>query len=1081
MAQRPPPDESLEADDPNSTAGSVRATTAASVPPVVGVGASAGGISAYRSFVKAIPAGSGIAWVLIQHMAPARESQLREILQRETELPVVEVTSRMSVAPDHVYVIAPGRTMTIKGGTLMPVADHDPLSRRTSIDAFFLSLSEDQGEHAGCALLSGAGTDGTIGLKSIKEAGGLTLTQTLGEAEYDSMLLSAVRTGLVDRELSVEDMPGAFVEFLVRRAPISAEAQVQDGERLEVCKLLREATGHDFSGYKSSTVDRRIRRRMQMAGTDSLAAYLERLRENKAEAINLFRDLLIGVTQFFRDPDAFIALAQSVIPKLLAGKTEDDEIRVWVPGCATGEEAYSLAMLFQEQTASLPSVPNLKIFGSDIDDNALHFARLGRYPKGIAADVSPERLERFFDSEDGTYCIRSQLREMCLFAQHNMLRDPPFSRIDLISCRNVLIYMNADLQRRLAPVFHYSLKPEGYILFGPAESPGQPKLFRETDRKHRIFQRIGESARLPDFPIAAGDGRDRALPRPSPGLRSEEVEGLSGQAARRVLADFAPAYVVIDTDYDILEASTGTGEYLELPGGRPRMNLGAMARSGLAVDVRAAVAKVMATGQRETRTGLTIGSGDQRRQLTLTVEPLPSRSRSDSLYLVVFQDGPVVGEPPTTRSARRHDDEVARALEIELQTTKERLQSTLEELETSNEELKASNEELSSVNEELQSSNEELETSKEELQSINEELRTVNNELSSRVDDLARANNDLKNLFANTEIAMLFLDQQFRIMNFTPSAKPLFHLRDHDIGRPLDELAGRLDFKELKAEVEAVVAEGTGREREVQTNGGETPRTFILRILPYRDDQNMTGGAVLTLIDISERKRSEERLSAMVSELNHRVKNALAVVLAVIHQTKARGASSDEFAEIVEGRVNAMAAAHNLLSERAWERAGLDDVARRVLLPFAEADSDRLTLVGSAIELRPAAVVSVGLILHELATNAAKYGAWSTAKGAVVLRWEYVLNDPGTLRVIWKETGGPPATAPAREGFGLRFVRRSAEFELHGRCQPDFGANGFECVFELPADGIRWQPSAGRRSVAENARPPEARSQGDGG
>jgi two-component system, chemotaxis family, CheB/CheR fusion protein len=356
---------------------------------------------------------------------------------------VIPVVTDTAIEPDHVYVISPGRVMTLGQGVLHPVADHDPVARRTSIDAFLISLAEARGEHAGCALLSGAGTDGTLGLKAIKEAGGLTLTQTLQSAQYDSMLLSALRTGLVDREVDIADMPELFIDFLIRRRPIAREVQVGDGERLQISEILRQAVGHDFSGYKSSTVDRRIRRRMQMRGVASLAGYLELLGSDPLEPSRLFRDLLIGVTQFFRDPDAFIALTERVLGQILEGKTEEDEVRIWVPGCATGEEVYSLAMLLVEKTDQMESLPDIKIFGSDIDENALHVGRLGRYPHGIIADVTPERLARFFDREDGTYVVRPRLRETCLFAQHNLLRDPPFSRIDLISCRNVLIYMDA--------------------------------------------------------------------------------------------------------------------------------------------------------------------------------------------------------------------------------------------------------------------------------------------------------------------------------------------------------------------------------------------------------------------------------------------------------------------------------------------------------------------------------------------------------------------------------------------------------------------------------------------------------------
>ena len=576
-------------------------------PPIVGVGASAGGVAALQDLVAGIPGSSGIAWVLIQHMSPDRPSELCAILARRAKLPVEEVTEDMQVKADTIYVISPGRVMTIRDGVLRPAADDDPLSRRTSIDAFLISLAEDQGEHAGCALLSGAGTDGTLGLKAVKEAGGLTLTQTLQTAEYDSMLLSATRTGLVDREVDVGDMPELFADFLVRRRPIAREVQVEDGERQEICDILRRSIGHDFSGYKSSTIDRRIRRRMQMLGIETLAAYVGHMRGDSREPSRLFRDLLIGVTQFFRDPDAFAALAAKAIGKIFEGKTADDEVRVWVPGCATGEEAYTLAMLFHEARESMESPPEVKVFGSDIDENALHFARVGRYPHSIAADLSEERLERYFEAEDGAYIVRPQLREMCLFAQHNLLRDPPFSRISLISCRNVLIYMNADLQTRLMPVFHYALRPSGFMFFGPAENAGSNgKLFAEFDRKNRIFQRQGDTARLPEFPIGSGDGKDRKL-RPPPEMRAKPPErDPSMQAAHRLLERYAPAYVIVDASFEILEASSGTGAFLELPRGRPTANLSAMLRAELSIDVKAAVSKVLATGDRVVRNDLVL-------------------------------------------------------------------------------------------------------------------------------------------------------------------------------------------------------------------------------------------------------------------------------------------------------------------------------------------------------------------------------------------------------------------------------------------------------------------------------------------
>jgi two-component system CheB/CheR fusion protein len=1022
------------------------------LPPVVGVGASAGGITAYKTFVANIPSKSGIAWVLIQHMAPDRESSLASILQRETELPLTEVTEEVAVEADHVYLIAPGETLTINEGKLQLATDHDRLASRTSIDAFLLSLAAECGEHCGCALLSGTGTDGTLGLKAVKEAGGLTLTQALGTAEYDSMLLSAVRTGLVDRELPVGDMPEEFTDFLVRARDGRKEVKVGEGDRERIYRKLHQVTGHDFSGYKANTVDRRIRRRMQMLGTRGLKDYLSRLDIDKEESTLLFRDLLIGVTQFFRDPKSFDVLADKVLPKVLEKTTSDDEVRIWVPGCSTGEEVYSLAMQLQEKASDLDNLPVFRIFGSDIDENALHVARTGRYPQSIAADVSQERLDRFFEKEDGTYVIRKPLREMCLFAQHNVLRDPPFSRINLISCRNLLIYMNPDLQRLLVPVFHYALRPGGFLFLGPAEGANHhPRLFKQVDRKNRIYQKSGDSGRMPDFPLASGHKRAQgeAEPERKP---SQERQGVGVAASRRILSDYAPAYVVIDEHYEIHEVSGATGAFLELPRGKPRANLVAMAREGLAIDIKAAVSKVLSTGKRTVRENLVAGAGEDRKHFTLTVEPIQDEPGAQPLYLVVFQERAPVASSGKTRVA---DDDVTRALEQELQSTKERLQTTMEELETSNEELKASNEELSSVNEELQSSNEELETSKEELQSINEELRTVNSELNSRVEDLSQANNDLKNLFANTQIAMLFLDRDHCIMNFTPAAKPLFRLRDHDTGRPLDELAGHIDNGQLKTWVGEVLDHGEPFEREIHTKVPGDGDTFLMRIQPYKGEEDRTCGAVLTFIDITERKHQEERLSHMVSELNHRVKNTLAGVLAVVRQTRGRSDTIDEFAETVEGRVLAMARAHNLLSDAGWQRADLYELMQSILSPFAEPGGPRLSIEGPSLEVNPEFAVTLGLVLHELATNASKYGAWSKAgRGKVEVSWVYHLEDGTRLSLAWRENGGPQVSEPAAHGFGMQFISHSVEAGLAGKFEADFREDGLQVRFEIPGEGI---------------------------
>ncbi len=1058
-------------------AGEARSDSAERGPPIVGVGASAGGVAALQTLVEDLPSESGIAWVVVQHMAPHRPSELSTILGRKSDIPVVEVESDTRVEGDHVYVIAPGHVMTVSQGVLRSVHEGSDLAaRRTSIDAFLLSLAEDRGENCGCALLSGAGSDGTLGLKAVKEAGGLTLTQTLHTAEYDSMLLSAIRTGLVDREVDVADMPGLFTDFLVRHRSVARDAELSPAQRHRICEILRSAIGHDFGGYRSSTIDRRIRRRMQLLGMSSVEDYIKVMAEDGQEPSRLFRDLLIGVTQFFRDPDSFAALSEHALDTILADKTADDEVRVWVPGCATGEEAYSLAMILLERREQMESPPEVKIFGSDIDESALHVARLGRYPQGIASDVSAERLARFFRIEGGSYVVKPQLREMCLFVQHNLLSDPPFSRIDMISCRNLLIYMTPDLQKRVMPVFHYALRPGGLLFLGPAENPGsRDKLFAEIDRTHRIFRRGSESARMPAFPIAGGNGRQTPPAQRSTGAPAADTDPAI-RTAHRLLERYTPAYVIVDGDFEILESSSGTGAVLELPSGRPNANLAAMIRGELATDVKAAVAKVLSTGERLVRRDLSLWHEDEQRQFTLVVEPLRTAEQHDQRCLVIFQIGAVMPDR-AARAERRQggDAEIVRALEMELQTTRERLQSTMEELETSNEELRASNEELSSVNEELQSSNEELETSKEELQSINEELRTVNSELTARVDDLGRANSDLKNLFSNTRIAMLFLDRDNRIRSFTPPAKPLFHLRDHDVGRPLGELAGRIDFQALKEEVADVIRSGQQVEHEVEARNGAV-QTLLMRMLPYRDENERIEGAVLTFVDITERKQSEERLSAMVSELNHRVKNNLASVQAMVRQAAKRTDTREELLEVLEGQLHAMSTAHDILSRREWEGACLDELAEAVLMPFTGSGSDRLKIEGPDVALRAETAVALGLVLQELATNAGKYGAWAGERGAVSLAWDHDTREDGGLRIVWSECGGPPVTPPDRLGFGLQFVERSATHELRGDCAYEFPAEGFRCTLEIPTGARLVQVGASDPQRARAVRSGGARA-----
>src|SRR5215471_11552204 len=559
--------------------------------PVVGIGASAGGIGALEALLPLLKADSGIAYVVVQHLDPTHESALTTMLGRGTEIPVVEARDGMPIERDHIYVIPRNSTLTMTQDRLRLGPLVEARGQRTPIDAFFISLAETKGENAACVILSGTGSDGTLGLRAIKENGGLTIAQQ--GAEYDGMMRSAVGTGMVDFVLPLDEIPPKLLDYFQHLVEIDSR-KGPDGVRQEaadhlaqICALLRLRTGHDFSGYKDKTVARRVQRRMQVLQIDEVPDFIDRLRKEPQELDALLQDLLIGVTNFFRDPAAFEALEREVIPKLFEGKGPEDTVRVWVPGCATGEEAYSIAILLREHGPKTQMGPKLQIFASDIDEQSLHFARMGRFPSTIASDVPSKRLERYFVREDGTYRIASDLREICLFSAHNLLRDAPFSKLDLISCRNLLIYLTPELQNRLIPLFHYALNDSGYLFLGTSENVTRhSRLFATVDKAHRIFQRRPQiERRLPEFPLTTPDGSRRKL---TPGaLPTVEQETLQNRAERQILDRYGPAYVVINADGDLLHASGRTGKYFELPAGAPKMDLFSMARRGLRPDLRA--------------------------------------------------------------------------------------------------------------------------------------------------------------------------------------------------------------------------------------------------------------------------------------------------------------------------------------------------------------------------------------------------------------------------------------------------------------------------------------------------------------
>jgi two-component system, chemotaxis family, CheB/CheR fusion protein len=856
---------------------------ARTICPIVGIGASAGGVAALRRLFPNVAPGCDMAFVVVQHLDPDHSSALAEVLARSTSLPVAQIEDDTAVAPNRIYVIPPNAVLTIRDGRLLLAPPATPRGQRNPIDEFFTSLARDQGENAACVILSGTGSDGTLGLRAIKEGGGLTLAES--EAEYDGMMRSAVATGLVDYVMRAEEMPAKLADYFTHKVKLESRNEDQAAQPdaadylARITAILRAHTGHDFSHYKDRTIVRRVQRRMHVLQIDGVSAFIDRLHRDKREVMLLFQDLLIGVTHFFRDPDAFAALGREVIPNLFKNKGPEDTVRVWVPGCATGEEAYSIAILLRECAPRSEATPKLQIFASDIDEHALDIARIGRYPATIAKDVPQQRLERYFLREDGTYRIAGDLREICLFSLHNLLRDAPFSKLDLISCRNLLIYLSTELQDRVIPLFHYALAQNGYLFLGTSENVTRhSRLFLTIDKTHRIFRRRAHhDRRIPEFPLTAPDASRRATPLAANRTATAEPT-LKVTAERQLLDRFAPAFAVINAEGDLLQSSGRTGKYLELPPGAPDTNIFSMARPGLRLELRAALHRATGSGQLAVQSKVSVVANGGRQEIDLYVQPLSFGSSPDPLYMVVFQDLGGI-KPPLDMEAATPDDIKETnvwQLEAELRATKERLQTTTEELESSNEELKSSNEELQSINEELQSTNEELETSKEELQSINEELQTVNSELNARVEELSRANNDMTNLLESTQIATIFLDRTLAVRSFTPAAKDVFRLVESDVGRPVMHVRSRFDSETLQEDAERVLRTLATTERQVSSNENDT--RYMMRMLPYRTADNVINGVVLTFTDVTRITAAEARIEELARDLRARIDELEAMV-----------------------------------------------------------------------------------------------------------------------------------------------------------------------------------------------------------
>ena len=1164
-------------------------------PTVVGIGASAGGIEALTTFFDSMPADSGCAFVVVLHLDPKHESELALILGKHTGMAVAQIKDGMRVEPDHVYVIAPDTSLTLRGGILHMSKPSDPPARRHPVDILFASLAIEQRERAIAIVLSGTGRNGTEGLRQIRAEGGISLIQDPETARFDGMPRSAIDAGLADQVLAPEHMPAAMLSYL-HHGYLAAGANIEDAEidgHATIEKVLEVAhigASQDFRSYKRSTLGRRIYRRLGLRNIETLDDYIDELRTNPDELKALVGDLMISVTGFFRDAEAWKALDGLVVTPLIAERQSGAEVRAWVSACSTGEEAYSMAMLITEHAEAAGKHIELKVFATDAQEDNLRRARDGVYPEAALTGFSESRLRRFFTKLDGSYQVNKELRDMVVFAQQNLLRDPPFSRLDIVSCRNFLIYLEPDAQQRIIALCHFALRPGGHLFLGSAETVGRhEELFETASKKWRIYRRLGQTRHdLVTYPETRGGAAPRR-----PDLRSASADAaapLADLARRALLERFAPASVLIDQKGWVLYFHGTTRDYLEHPPGEPTRDLLTMARDGLAPKLRSAMRKA-SREKAEVTVEARIRNGQAFQLVTMTVTPLGGAAADKNYLLVSFAPG----APRTDSTIVHPHDEIESAstveldLQAELQATRLELQNAIEHLETANEELKASNEEATSANEELQSTNEELETSKEELQSFNEELHTVNHQLQHKIGEQEITTDDLNNLLAGSETATLFLDTTFRIRWFAPATKDLFDLTSSDVGRPIVHFAQKFADQNLLSDAETVLQKLSGIEAEVLSESG---RWYLRRMLPYRTQNNRIAGVVINFSDITDRKLaadatdrvnsalviSEERLRLaleagrmgswdldlatdtsirsafhdeifgydalqaewgvvkflghvvpedrttvelsfrtaldtgsewnfecrivradgeqrwidvrsrpshvvdgkttgllgvvmditerkhavahqrlLIGELNHRVKNTLAIVQSIASQTLGKASSIEEARSAFSSRLINLANAHDVLTRSNWAAADLVDIIEDSVKPHSDG-GDRFRIKGPRLQLVPGAALAIAMALHELCTNATKYGALSTQNGHVDIVWSLSTGDEGRrLSLRWTESGGPPVTAPTRKGFGSRLIERALAQELSGTVRVAYEPTGVVCTIDAPLPDIDKQ------------------------
>lgn len=1141
--------------------------------PIVGIGMSAGGLEVATAFLNAMPADSGMGFVIVQHLDPTRDSLMAELLGRETTMPVVQIEDGMRVEPNRVHVIVPAKTLLIEGGILRLVKPRGPRGHRHPIDSFFSALAQDQKAKAIAIILSGAGSNGSAGLADIKQAGGMCIAQAPETARFDSMPRHAIASDMVDLVLAPADMPAALLRYVghsyVHAAKPEMATQISQSSPAagldDVLAVLHARAGHDFSQYKPNTLSRRVHRRMGILQLESLGDYLDLLARDPAEAGALVKDLLIHVTAFFRDAEAWEALDEKVITPIVANAQTGQSIRVWVPACSTGEEVYTIAMILIERCEAAGKEIAIKIFGTDTAEHHLSEARKATFPGSMVESLPAERIERFFEKlDDNYYRIRPAVREKVVFAPQNVLKDPPYSRMDLVSCRNLLIYLAPAAQEKVLALAHFALREGGYLFLGNAETVGQrDHLFECVSKRWRIYRRVG-SGRSPMLDFAQWPVREGAsrLGQTPPRLADIALQSLAER--------FAPASVLIDKNFRVLYFHGPTEEFLSQPRGAPTIDLLALVREGLRRTTRNVVRKALERSG--TVTMRSVMNGGASPAVLVTANPVQSAGADNGMVLVSYaREVPVRGAVPPDA-----DTGPDREMEAELNAARDEMRVTVEQYETTNEELTAANEEVTSVNEELQATNEELESSKEELQSLNEELSTLNAQLDRKIVELAGVSDDLRNLLKGSDVATIFLDIKLRIKWFSPAVRSLFDLIDSDVGRPIANFTRRFVFGDLPKRAKAAIEQLATFEEEVVADDG---RHLLLRVLPYRTQDNRIAGAVATFIDISELKAKQlaiieagnfaeaivetvrdpllalsgdlrvrsanaafhelfdigpgetigrliydlvdsqwntpplrklleqlipeqsriddyeitldiprlgkrsmlinarcifaqathdkvvllamedvtDRLETarhqelLVGELSHRVKNTLAVVQSIAVQTLHHSSSLEMFREAFDGRLLALARANDAIVDGSWKGITLRHIIQRAIRPFA-VDGRFVIADGPAIDLRPQACVGLAMILHELTTNAVKYGALSVPAGSIAIQWR--IDPPGPEQMItieWREWDGPVVAPPSRRGQGTRFIERSIAYELKGTASLMFNPDGLHAILTFAA------------------------------